>query len=222
MEQLTNLNLAEKVSFYEEILDNMPASVHITQLDEDFNTLPVWANDMYEKVIVYKLKEREKKGFAGSNGQFYHPDDIASIKKNILYLIQNPNIYGAIFFRVKTNSNNYKWIYMLARIFNKTETGYQLLCLAIDIDQRFAYNNREMNIYLKEISRLKNQVKLSKLTQAEQKTTALFGKGLSTKEVASKLERSYETINNHKRNIFKKLGFHKVTELVSFAEECGL
>ncbi|MCW3807798.1 LuxR C-terminal-related transcriptional regulator [Plebeiibacterium marinum] len=220
---LDDVSLEAKISFYEEILNSMPASVHVTQIDENLNTLPLWVNKTFEKIIGFNLKERQKYGYAGSNGHFYHPDDIYSIKNNIRYLIENPHIpFGSIVFRIKTASNSYKWIYMIGKVFKKTSVGYQFLCVAIDIDDRLAFNNREMNIYLKEISRLTNQVKLSKLTKTERKTIALFGKGFSTKEVASKLNRSYETINNHKRNIFKKLGFHKITELVSFAEICGL
>ena len=45
---------------------------------------------------------------------------------------------------------------------------------------------------------------------------------LSTKEIADIKCRSYETINNHKRNIFKKLEVNKTTQLVSKARELGI
>ena len=223
MEDISHTTSENRDSFFEEVLNNLPASVHVTQLDEDLNTLPVWVNNIYEKITECSIHEMHKLGYANKGEHIYHPDDFSSIKKNIKYLINHPKHTISLFFRIKKPFNNdYKWIYMLVKVFKKTQIGYQLICLGVDIDNRMACNQHEMNVYLKETFKLKNRIKLSKLTKTEIKVIANYSKSYSTKEVASKLNRSYETINNHKRNIFRKMGFHKVTELVSFAEECGL
>ncbi len=217
-----NIMIEDKVRFYEEILNTIPATFHVLKVDRDFNTLPIWTNATYEQITGLSLAERQSFGYAGTQTSLYHPDDIKSIKKGIQYLIKNPDEHTTIFFRILTKNNKYKWLYMLAKLFKRTKDYYTIICLGIDVNNKLAFNKRETNLYIKELSRLKNQIELNKLTKTEKKVIEKYAHGLSTKEVASKLNRSYETINNHKRNIFKKLGFHKITELVGFAEECGL
>lgn len=60
------------------------------------------------------------------------------------------------------------------------------------------------------------------LTTTEKTIIQQLAFNKSTKEIANELNRSYETVNNHKRNIFRKLDIHKLSELISFAIESGL
>lgn len=71
---------------------------------------------------------------------------------------------------------------------------------------------------------LSSNMKLGKyqLTTAEKTIINKLALSKSTKEIANELNRSYETVNNHKRNIFRKLEIHKLSELVIFALENGL
>lgn len=215
--------LEQELTFLKTIIDTVPATVHVLRLDKDFNTLPVWANKGYERILGYSLEERQKLGFAGNNGSVYYADDIKSIKESVTYLLKHPDRTGAIFFRIKRPDNSPKWLYMVGKQINyKSSKDVHVLCLGIDISRQLGTNDVLVNAYLKEIAQLKNQLSLCKLSKTELNITKLFAKGLSAKEIASKLHRSYDTINNHKRHIFEKMGFHKVTELVHFAEECGL
>jgi DNA-binding CsgD family transcriptional regulator len=212
----------KETQFYEEIFKALPATVYLLKIDKNFNSLPIWVNSSFERIMGYNLTERQKLGYAGSNGELYHPDDIKIVKNALKSLLDNPHNDGAIFFRLKTIENKYQWIYMMGRVFKKTEDDYQFICIGMNISDNLTTNYHELILYLKEISRQKNRIKLCKLTVTEKSIIQIYGKGLSTKEVASKPNRSYETINNHKRNIFEKLGIHKITELISFAEVCGL
>ncbi len=60
------------------------------------------------------------------------------------------------------------------------------------------------------------------ITNSEREIIKLLSNGMTTREIAYHKNRSYDTINNHKRNIFKKLNIHSIAELVSFAIENGL
>lgn len=64
--------------------------------------------------------------------------------------------------------------------------------------------------------------KLSMITNREREIIKLLADGMTTREIAECKNRSYDTINNHKRNIFKKLNIHKLSELIAFAVENGL
>lgn len=63
---------------------------------------------------------------------------------------------------------------------------------------------------------------LKKLTKTEKEITRLLANGLSTNEIAQYKSRSYETINNHKRNIYQKLNINKLSDLVALAVEHNL
>jgi len=87
---------------------------------------------------------------------------------------------------------------------------------------RIVQNEEQLDILLKEIAQLRNKASIAKLTKTEKEIITLLTRGLTTSEIARQRIRSYETINNHKRNIFKKLSINKISELVNFAIESGL
>ena len=53
-----------------------------------------------------------------------------------------------------------------------------------------------------------------RLTRAEREIALAFCRGLSDKEVADRLFRSYHTVRTEKRAIYRKLGISKDTELL--------
>lgn len=55
------------------------------------------------------------------------------------------------------------------------------------------------------------------LTPRERETVQLIAEGLSTKEVAAKLDISVKTADTHRSNLMRKLNMHSVSELVRYA-----
>ncbi len=60
------------------------------------------------------------------------------------------------------------------------------------------------------------------LTNREREVLQLIAEGVSTKEIAYKLDVSIKTIESHRRNIMQKLEVKSVAELVKFAIRYGL
>lgn len=60
------------------------------------------------------------------------------------------------------------------------------------------------------------------LTTREIEIAGLMVDGLSTKQIADKLNISISTVSNHRRNIFIKLKVTKLSELISFAIHQGV
>ena len=54
------------------------------------------------------------------------------------------------------------------------------------------------------------------------KPLRLLAKGLSTKEIADRLNRSFHTIETHRGNIKKKLGCKNVAEIAAMGYRVGL
>lgn len=60
------------------------------------------------------------------------------------------------------------------------------------------------------------------LSAQEIKVGALWHKGLSKEEIAGVMFLSPETINNHIRNIYRKLNVHEKAEFIRYADDRGL
>ena len=59
-------------------------------------------------------------------------------------------------------------------------------------------------------------------TAREREIIALCREGLLCKEIATRLGISVKTVNNHKTNIFEKLGMHTTMEMVQYALKQGI
>lgn len=59
-------------------------------------------------------------------------------------------------------------------------------------------------------------------TNRETEIIQLCAKGYMSKEIADELNISNRTVENHKNNIFKKLGFNTTGELIRYAYEHGI
>lgn len=59
-------------------------------------------------------------------------------------------------------------------------------------------------------------------TRREKEVILYCSKGLLAKEIAVHMDISERTVNNHKKNIFKKLGIQNTVELVNYAHKAGM
>lgn len=209
--------LKNEHSFLKDIIDKLPASLHIIRIDKAGDTMTVWANKEYELMIGYTLEEREKLNPL----DIYHPDDLEQVREAVRETYKG-RTKGGVLFRAKCKDGNWKWMYIFSNRFSYQNDDNHLLCVGIEISREFSFNHSKAQEYMKEITRLKSQLNLSKLTVAENEIIVLLAQGKSVAEIAELRHRSRDTINNHKRNIFKKLGFTKLTHLTSFAIENGL
>jgi RNA polymerase sigma factor (sigma-70 family) len=75
---------------------------------------------------------------------------------------------------------------------------------------------------LKENAQLKNQIELAQLTPKEREVLQLIAQGLSTQEIAEKLQKSKNTIETHRKRILSKLNCKNMAELTHFAVNSGL
>lgn len=215
------LIIQDEAEFYKKIIDSVGASIHLMKVNKEGNTLPVWMNKQYSKILGYSFEDRQKIGIDYKNDQLYHPDDIEIIRNAIksAFKGKKKNITGM--FRAKTTQGDWKWILSSARVIELNGEEF-LLSVMVDISENMADYNILVERYSKEIAALKNQLLIQKLTKTEKRIIRELVSGKTTKQIAEFKARSYETINNHKRNIFQKLGFCKISELVCFAVENGL
>ena len=72
------------------------------------------------------------------------------------------------------------------------------------------------------VSKKKTSVVTGEFTGREREIILLCREGLISKEIADRLGISINTVNNHKKNIFQKLGINNTMEMVQYALKKGI
>jgi two-component system response regulator NreC len=104
----------------------------------------------------------------------------------------------------------------------------QLLCAVQDVldgKRSFCPAARENLVWTQAGLRVEpsaNGSVLARLTRRESEVMALLAKGLSVRQCAAQLDLAPSTIDNHKSRMMRKLGVHKVTEVVRLAISEGM
>lgn len=216
------LFIENESEFLHDIINSVGASIHIIKVDPQMNTLPIWMNNQYSKIMGYSFQERFKIGFTNETKVFYHPDDIEIIRKGIELVLTKREKFHVINFRVNDKDGNWKWLHVSAKAKTIDNDPNFILIVAIPASEIEMGYQVLLDRYYKEILQLKNEIKTKALSKTEIEVIRSLVSGLSTNEIAIARNRSYDTINNHKRNIFRKLQIHNLAELVAFAKECGI
>ncbi|GEM_PF-3036665 len=213
-------SVESELNFYKQLLNKLPASVHILEVNDNYETMLRWATDNYVNFTGISLNERAELGFANPY-DYYHPDDAESVIKGTRYIIEGQGEEASFFCRM-LNEYQSGWVFIKIKPFKTVDSRKFIICLAFPTKDENKFASHKFDTYVQEIARLKNQIKINKLSKTECHVFKLLAQGLSTKEVATKLNRSFNTINNHRRSIFNKLGIHKISEAVALAKECGI
>ena len=83
------------------------------------------------------------------------------------------------------------------------------------------YYGKDITEILHAVSTAKAQA-LDIFTSRELDIMRYCAKGLSVKQISEELNISTRTVENHKNNIFKKLGFNSTAELINYVFEHGI
>ena len=84
-------------------------------------------------------------------------------------------------------------------------------------------NGHRVSSHRKEVERAEpSSSEIHILTPREKEVLRLIAEGLSTKEIAWRLEISFKTAVSHRTHLLKKLGVHETASLVRVAVRSGL
>lgn len=115
-----------------------------------------------------------------------------------------------------------------------TRPAVALIVVTGNTDQRITVesvrNGAEDVIHKSDLSRLPGAInsalaarrRLEKLTPRQLQVLRLVAEGLSTPEIAQRLQLSTKTIETHRTELMKRLGFHDVVTLVRYAIRVGI
>jgi len=225
-EQTELQKLRERNTMLEEILDMIPASIYINQIDVigDMATgKNVWANKFALDYIGYSVDEISKMGFAYIEA-VVHPDDLKVAKDSISYLkdVTSDQIFNSVS-RVKPKDKNYRWQYGQTRVFKYKPDGtpWQFVNVATEIADPL-HTEKQLIDAMNEINRLKNALKLQSLTKRELEILKLVAQGKTDDEIAKQLFIGKGTVHTYRNKLLKKTETANTAALVAFAVRCGL
>jgi len=190
------IELTEKVIFFKDILENAPLLIQLT--------------DAKESKVLWKsknvtIKEVSYPNFEHNNSFVNKDGTISSINK------------------VLRSGRETRFQYCLSKVY-KYDNNHEpetILTIAFDITDKL-FIDKALGVILSANCELKNKVKVSTITKREKEIIKYFASGKTQKEISEITKLSENTVNNHRKNIYKKLGISKITELVKFAYETNL
>lgn len=121
-------------------------------------------------------------------------------------LIQMPGLYV---------DNENKTTCGLMMVTDLTHLNFEHRPILMTLTDRVNNKNEYFHVAAGEQLKLKN-VDLPNITRREQEMLQLMIKGLNTPQIASAVNISYHTVENHKRNLRRKTGTKTTAELVHF------
>ena len=145
---------------------------------------------------------------------FIREEDWIKVRDQISYFEYQNNHLNILtfFYHLKTGGNiDSSPIVATTAEFDKKQS--QLKCCSMLISQKEIGVNRSDYIFTEKQERKTADVALKKLTSREKEICQLLMEGKIVKEIADQLCRSSRTIEQHKKNIYKKLGINNLNGL---------
>ncbi|MEE4178583.1 MAG: LuxR C-terminal-related transcriptional regulator [Bacteroides sp.] len=213
----TNLDLKKKVLFYEKIFSEVNASILLFDL---INLRAVWSNGNLTKVLGLKPKQV----IAGEELiEHYHPEDQNMLLEMRDFFRDNKKGTFTGFYKFRNTTGEYIWFYTTAQLFryNLKEGVFEVLAATLNFSDHLTYG-KNLKIFAQEKLRDINSKQVNRITNREKQVVKYFSNGFRTREIADLLGISTHTVNNHRKNILRKLELKNLAALVNFAVENGL
>lgn len=219
--------MQESAAFYKKILDSIPALVYInefTKKGEPTSLRNVWSNRYALNFIGYSQEEINELGF-DFFVKILHLDDLEIIKTTVSEATPfDPETAYTFLQRLRPkDKNEYSWMYgngVMLEAFDK-EYPKKSLNIVIPISNKMNTENQLVSA-LKEISYLKNNLRLCSLSKREKEMLRHIAQGHTDNEIGLMLSISPATAHTHRNKLIKKLGLKNSASLAFFAAECGL
>ncbi len=210
---------AEQLNFMQSVVDGIEAIILVVDLNKP---RLVWANDGYKRLIGFDgLRDVDFEMEQLTSR--YHPQDISYLENMKDYLMKNPEDTYTAFYRFRHADGHYLWLFTSTRVFriDRGKNIFETVSVSVDFTGPISYRKN-----LKQFSQNKlqwvNQSRINKITKREKEILRHFAAGGTTTEVSELLGLSPHTVNNHRKNMLKKLGLKNLAALVNFAVENGL
>ncbi|HEY5592571.1 MAG TPA: LuxR C-terminal-related transcriptional regulator [Paludibacter sp.] len=219
--------LENELSFLQNIVHSLPAIVYIIEMQKpgDISSCRIiWMNKRGLDFVSYTQEEIIAMGNDFFK-EFLHPDDVEvlPLSINTVYALIDETVFVGMYRIKNKNQSTYSWLYGHYIILNNFDDGSirQMLVVALDITDKMHTDNQLVSA-LKEINRLKFELKFSNISKREKQVLEMIIKGKTDKQIAKELFISVVTSKKHRTHLIKKTGVKNSVELVALTMEAAL
>lgn len=210
----TTISYKENLLFFEKVFASLHAAIFIIDL---YQNKIIWSNDGIRKSNLSENTLSDE--FLASDLQIYQGQHLGDLLREQFSLHPAGAFTTHIDLPVKNGKTSS--VCLSCRIFRKTASVFEVACTAVEasVNQEpatpFAGSSTE------KINSKNHQI-ISKLSKRELQLARFFAQGHPTKVIAEHFNLSVHTINNHRKNVLRKLGCRNIASFVYFAMKNGL
>jgi LuxR family transcriptional regulator len=202
----------------EDIADYIPGNVMVQDLSTLKNT---YMNKRGCDILKRSSEELEALG-PEYFSSFFPAEEIRLLKAELGTFVKSndPSSTYSFFQRVRPDQDStYKWYFTTTQFYpgTQTEPGTQLMHIAIAVNDCTYAAKKASYICEQDQFVRKNFERFNSLSKREKEIIKLIVDGNSSYNISSQLFISVHTVNNHRKNIVKKLDVKCLSELIRFA-----
>ena len=176
----------------------------------------------FTKLLGYEAEDKHSFTFDDFM-RHLHAEDVPYFRQMMSYFCNNKGSYYSGVFRMKHSSGGTVWLFGRAYMAGMDEmTGKPVISgVLIEFCDKF-YTPEQLDMLNKKFLHLKTESMLHMLTHHEICVAELLSHGLTSEEIAEKLNISPSTVNIHKNNLFHKTETKNSAHLMRFLFTRGL
>jgi len=207
-----------RLDYLESILSSVNAIVYVFDL---VNLKMIYTNEGFRKILGFKKPQKEVP--EDILLEIHHPDDKELLNEMKSFFKKDKKGTFTGVFQFANAEGKYVWLCTSCNIFrqNIKKNILEVVGVSINMQQLMPYH-KNLKTITRINSRENNNDTISKLSKRERELLQYFAKGYKTREIAELLGLSFHTVNNHRKNMIKKLEVKNIALFVSFAVENNL
>ncbi|WP_069660959.1 response regulator transcription factor [Arcticibacter eurypsychrophilus] len=211
-------NVAKNLFRIEDIGDYIPGSVMVQDLGAMKNT---YMNKYGCDYLRHSSEELQKMGVEYFD-RFFPIEEISILKPELIKFVMqgDENKVYSFFQRVRADANSdYKWYFTTSKLYPADVPGnpLKLVHIAVPADMCNLVGKKFTDLIEDDAFMRKNYHHFNLLSVREKEIIHLIVEGKSSFEIANQLFLSIHTINNHRKNILRKLEINCLSQLIKFA-----
>lgn len=238
LKNFKKLNLNKDIGNYLEnntkeflLMDDMNIGVYL--LDHSAEKY-LYINDYLIRLLGCKRSDLMDTGINGME-KFIHPEDINCLLEILnqaakvvqkLEEVEKKSVSFKINYRIKAKKGGYFWIMQMNKFIHVPEIAFPIdlgYIISVPHNSNFkeiiGFLSSNTNSWEFKNKSQNNKRLVNELSEREKEVLKLATNGNKTKEIASILEISFQTIKIHRRNIIRKLGVKSTIDAIRLFEK---
>lgn len=182
----------------------------------------LWTNNKAEKLLGYEA-DTVSIHTIEFTASLLHPNDKSVPSDKLSFFNSGKGKTWSGIYRIKHKQGHWLWVYTTitrSKIL-PSKNSHILFGIIFDITRNLNTTN-QIEAFLLDTKRFQNRLSISRLTRREIQVLKLIATGKSYTQIGKLLNIQPDTVNQHRKNIKKKLNLSNIALLSCFAKETGL